>query len=154
MKYLIWILLLTLFSCNKEKTTYASGFWVNSTSHYIEVRPVSKGLVVSQNILRLMPGQKLQVGGASFRGILDHQLFDNEYFSDADSVLVIYDSTFVVSHYFVTPSSVRPKHHLRLSSRNIINQANYDFKYEDDSKHKRQTFSTYTFTEQDYLDAK
>jgi hypothetical protein len=154
MKYLFCVFLIAAFSCNKEKTTYSRAYWINATSHHIEVRPIGKGIVISQNVVRLLPGSKLEIAASSFRDIVNRPMFDSRYFEGADSLIVVYDSLYTITHYANTPIALSPKHYLFSSTRNIGNPNSYKFEFQDKSKHKRETFNTFTFTEQDYLDAK
>ena len=81
--------------------------------------------------------------------------FTSKYFgSSDDSIIVVYDDLYKITHYANTPSQLAPKYYLFSSLRNIGNSLSYRFVSTPISRHNNNNAHYYDFTEQDYLDAK
>lgn len=89
------------------------------------------------------------------RGKVNRAGFSSKYFgSPNDSILVIFNDLYYVSHYANQPNNLSTKYLLFSSNRNIGNPLSYDYEYWDIDKYARRTKYTYTFTEDDYDFAK
>jgi len=155
MKNLIYPAIFFLFAgCTKDGATKYYGDLKNGTTHSIKILFFSQGMIVTANTITLDPGKEFRIGNGSNRGIVNHGGFGSEYFTGVDSVHVVFDTTHRISHYIKTPANLFPKHYLYTSTRNLGNYLSYAYTYEDKSKYRRISHYIYTFTEQDYLDAK
>src|SRR5215207_10131590 len=112
MRYLLsLVVLMILISCVKEPITNYYAYWKNNTTHTIEVKPFSNGFIVSENAVTLMPNSTTKVAEGSDRGISDNGGFSSKHLN-ADSIHVVFDNTYTMTHYFVTPASLSSKYFL------------------------------------------
>ena len=144
---LICLICIILSGCIKEYTTHSKAFWENSTSHHIVVTGYRNGGIM-QDKIDLNPGENFQVGFGTQRGE-DYEGFGFEYFNDADSLIVTYDNTYKVVHYFINPSTQSLKSYLITSNRNLGSYLSYK-KESTQEKRVTNTVYTYEFTESDY----
>lgn len=154
--FILFILFIALLftGCTKETVTFYYAYLKNKSVHQIQIKPYSFGAVVSANIISLSPNQEIKISDDGFlRGIATNSGFGSKYFSGVDSLIVIFDGLYSVTHYFVNPTSLAAKYYLNTSTRNIGNKDSYVLIGED-SKHSRNNSYYYDFIEQDFLDAK
>lgn len=145
---------LFLTGCKKEEVTFYYAYVKNKSTHQIQIKPYSLGAVVTANIISLSPNQEIKISDDGFiRGIAQNSGFGSKYFAGVDSLVVLFDGIYSITHYFINPTSFAPKYYFYTSTRNIGNPDSYVLVGED-SKHKRINSYYYDFTEQDYLDAK
>jgi hypothetical protein len=157
MKYTITIIIsLILLSCQKERQTSFQAFLINKSGHKIEIRPHFGSTVPSDKIIRLQMNDSFLVGDGFFRGLVaaDAYGFSSKYLNGADSLRIIFDDVFSITHYVRTPASFAPKYYLYTSLRNLGNYKSYAATSTVISKTAWYNEYKYTFTEQDYLDAK
>ena len=154
------ILLLSFFfsllfgGCIKEDITIYYAYVKNKSTHQIQINPYSSGTVVSANVISLIPNQEIKISDDGFvRGIAPNSGFGSKYFAGVDSLVVVFDNLYPITHYANTPVSLASKYYLFTSTRNIGNKYSYILIGED-SKHQRKNSYYYDFTEQDYLDAR
>lgn len=141
-------------SCTKDKSTNYFSYLENKTGHKIVIHPYVSGIVPPERILTLLPNTKLEIAHGTLDGLVTKGYISGYWGGDKDSIVVIYDDSVTITHYFVTPASLNRKYYLQSSNRNLANQGSYTFGVTVLSKYKWQTVSEYQFTEQDYLDAK
>lgn len=150
----VLFLLFLICSCIKERVTLYKAVLVNNTSHKIVIKPFFGGVNPSEKTITLLSNQNFEIASGSDRGF-GNQGFSSSYFGGPnDSVFVTFDDLYSITHYFNTPSSLATKHYLSSSIRNIGNPSSYSLQTNQLSKYQQENFFTYTFTEQDYLDAK
>ncbi|MEO6833907.1 MAG: hypothetical protein ABI378_14655 [Chitinophagaceae bacterium] len=157
MRNLIHLLpLIFLVSCFKEDSTIYRAYLENATDYGIVVLPFKNGVVLSMDTLKLIPNQTLLIAEGSDRGIQNQGGFFSNYFSNNgdDSGLIIFDNTYIVSHYGNLPTTLARKYVLYNSTRNIFNYLSYDYTYKDINKHLREATYRYTFVDSDYQFAK
>jgi hypothetical protein len=154
------VLLLTLLfalifmGCTKETVTFYYAHLKNQSTHQIQIKPYSLGTVVTANIISLSSGDEIKISDDGFvRGIAPNSGFGSKYFAGVDSVVVIFDALYPVTHYFVSPTSLARRYYFNTSTRNIGNKFSYALIGED-LKHNRINNYYYDFSEQDYLDAR
>lgn len=153
--YLIAVIIIA--SCTKEKITVYSVYAKNSTNHQIKIVPYFSGVIDNAKILFLNPGDSIKFAYGFERGIVNHGGFGSGLFSGIssnDSVVILFDNLYSISHYLNTPSSLAPKYYLHSSLRNFGNYLSWEYSADDISKNKREAFYLYKFIEQDYLDAR
>ena len=149
---LILILGLCFLSCKKEPVTFYYAYLKNKTAHQIQIKSYSNGAVVAASVITLSPDQEMKISDDGFfRGIALNSGFGSNYII-GDSLIVTFDGTHSITHYFVTPTSFARKYYLNSSARNLGNKYSYTLIGED-SKHERKNSYYYDFIEQDYLDA-
>lgn len=156
MKIFFAIAVITLLAgCTKEESTLSYAYLKNGTSHKVEFRPYFSGNVPADKIIILLSNETKEIAKAVFaRGKGNHGFSSSYFGGPGDSIIVVFDDLYSITHYSSTPASVNPKHYLFTSLRNIGNPKSYDLQSRDISKYQRENIYTYTFTEQDYLDAK
>jgi hypothetical protein len=138
-------------ACTKEEITIYRAFIKNITVHQVKIIPYSQGTApVSKHIL-LNPGDSLKVADGSDRGIVNHGGFHSDYLAGSDSIIVVFDNLYPVSHYITTPPSFAEKYYLYSSIRYIANYLSWEYSYRDISRYKREALYLYKFTEEDYL---
>ena len=146
------------FGCIKEDSTIYKANLINQTSHQITILPYKKGVINKKDSIFLNPGDNFEIANGYIRGLIDKPFFSTEYFAieQGDSIVVFFDKTFPIVHYnYILPQKLFIKNYLRDSNRNLNNrEGSYKFDTKATSKHQRHNQHTYTFTEQDYLDAK
>ena len=145
---------LLIAGCTKESITLYKAYIKNETNHQIKVTPYFGGSVYNDKIIILNAGDSVIIADGYDRGIVNHGGFTPKYFAGCDSLSVIFDNLYPVSHYVITPVSLYPRHYLYASLRNVANYLGWDYNANDISQHKREAFYLYRFVEQDYLDAK
>lgn len=140
-------------SCNKEESTNYSATMENKTTHKIQIKPYTGGVVNTSKILTLLAGEKREIANGTEPG-LSNGGFISPYFLGGDSLVVVYDDTYSIVHYGTPPIILAPKHHLMSSPRHCANWRNYALTTNKISKHKRENIHYFAFIEQDYLDAR
>lgn len=143
----ICLICVVLFGCIKEYTTHSKAFWENKSSHHIVVTGYHGGVILKDKI-DLAPGENFKVGYGTQRG-KDYDGFGFEYFNNADSLIVTFDNTYKVVHYFINPPNQSPKSYLFTSNRNLGYYLSYK-KESNQDKRVTSTVYTYEFTEADY----
>ena len=111
--------------------------------------------MLTTDTIKLIPNQPFEFANGSQRGKLTVPGFNSKYSGGPnDSVIVIFDNLYKISHYANTPSSLAPKYYLNTSIRNIVNPKSYRFVSTPISKGGNKNDHYYDFIEQDYLDAR
>lgn len=105
--------------------------------------------------ISLMPSDSVQISQNIYMGLgkMNSPGFNNMYFAYADSMIITFDDSFVVTHYRDRPLAFSDKHYLLQDTRNLINIANWQQAF-DESKWQLTVYYSYTFAEQDYEYAK
>jgi hypothetical protein len=147
-------LLFFLTGCVKEKITLYYAYAKNSTSHKVEIKPYFSGSIPPNRVIVLMANETKEIANGFDRGIVGNAGFNSNYLSGSDSIVVVFDNLYSITHYLNQPGTFASKYYLYASNRNIYNKDNYAYTYEDLSKYKRKSQYVYEFKEQDYLDAK
>ena len=151
--YLFLMLTMFLASCIKEDSTNYYGYLKNTTNHQIKITPYFSGALIQANIVTLSPNERKEIAYGSVRGLQNGGGFTSKYFSGSDSIIVTFDDLYPISHYLITPISLRPKYYLHSSTRNIGNIDSYQVQVKNLSAHIRENIFSFEFVEQDYLDA-
>lgn len=154
MKCIHWLAICIVFvGCTKERSTNYVATLYNGTSHNIEIKPYYGGVSPANKKINLGPLESLEIANGSRRGIGENAGFSSNVLGSPDSMIVIFNNTFSITHYTVTPTAFSNKYYLYTSLRNIENFKSYEYTILKDSKHERGVSYKYTFTNQDYLDA-
>ena len=154
MKKLISFCLLGIFiSCKKEEVGHTSSFIKNTTSHKIMLLPFNGAILDNASIKVINPNTTLEVYNKSVRGKTIEPSFGT-LLQPYDSVVVSYDDTIKIPH--IKFNTVYSGNHkvLFTTSRSISNQNNWTKLITKETRYSLEGNFTYTFIEQDYLDAK
>ena len=156
MKYLfITIIFFYCSGCIKDYRSLYTATFINTTTHSINILFYKNGSVEPADTIKLLQGQEFEFAKGSVWGNVSVPGFTSKYFgSSDDSIIVVYDDLYKITHYANTPSQLAPKYYLFSSLRNIGNSLSYRFVSTPISRHNNNNAHYYDFTEQDYLDAK
>src|SRR5690606_25399382 len=157
MIFVKYIILISLFSvllksCRKEENTNYKAMLINKSSVQILLVSYIDGRDVDR--ITINDGSSVIIGEGTDRGFVNHAGFDSKYLSGVDSVIIIFNDSFSVSHYNNNPIAFSFKYYLQENSRNIFNYLNYNYYHQDKSRGWRNAYYRFTFTEEDYNFAK
>ncbi len=153
-KNILIIFSFILSSCIKEKQTMSYLKLTNSTGHSIQMVPYKNGTVFTSNVKALSPNSTIELEHNFTRGINEEPVIFNTYVTEVDSIQVIWDSKDTITHLHLASDLSSTNHYPISSNRNLFKQGSYKTDITGDTKHSRTWEVVYTFTEQDYLDAK
>ena len=155
MKYLFYCTIIFLCcSCTKDYNSQYTAVIINNTTHSIKILFFKNGVVSSDDTVRISQNQQFEIASGTQRGNIKAPGFTSKYFGgNNDSVIVLFDNLYKISHYVNAPIQKAPKHYLYSSPRNIQNVLSYRFVTTSTSKNSIQNDHYYDFKEQDYLDA-
>ena len=100
----------------------------------------------------MIPNQSIQIADGSIKGSVSSPGFSSKY--KGDSIWVIFDNIYRITHYINVPVKLYPKNYIFSSLRNIGNPKSYRFvstPMYGGKSYKNEHF--YEFIEQDFLDA-
>lgn len=156
-KIFLLVFLLSIYTgCIKEYSTSYTAYLVNPTQHQITVLCYKEGVVSQDDSISIPPFTHIMFAQGSYEPPNPHPKFSTKYFgSPDDSLVVVFDHKFRISHYGNTPLDTATKYYLYSSLRNLRNMLSYEF-YTRGIKGTKSINNThvYRFIEQDYLDAK
>jgi len=141
------------FSCRHEESTSTKTFITNNSSHSIEIIPYYQGVISNVDIKYIAPNSTLPILTNHTRGKSAGYSYPI-YLIAVDSIYVLYDNLKTVVYYKENSTGNNPKAITYDSSRSIYNEANYIRKITQEDKRSISNEYTFTFTEQDFLDAK
>jgi len=113
-----------------------------------------QGVMNVNNIMTLSPNSTLKIADYNVMGMQNDGGFHSDLTAGADSIIIVFDATYRVTHYYTSPVNFANNYYTFDSNRNIRNISSFIYKTEDTSESSRQNTYTYTFTEEDYLYAK
>ena len=145
--------LLFLLSCSRSKPSITTRTYLyNLTTHTISIWVYRLG--IKKDSITVNPNANIRIGFS------DGSLGDwvTEYYGD--SIVVTFDNIYKTAHYqhiTFNDSLLRKHHYLYKNKRNVQNGNNYELKVVGAKRFPKrygEYYYNYTFTEQDYLDAK
>ena len=157
LKIIIFLIVLLNWNCNKgdgDSGTDSTAFWVNKSSHKVHISPYAYGSVRGQFEVILNPGEKVQIA-EDF--VLGKNSVGAGFYSDylpSDSIIVTFDDTYNISHYFSPVQNTSPKYYAYNSTRNLGNILSYEGRIVRETDIYIELEYEYNFTDQDYLDAR
>lgn len=152
---LSFFFLLISEGCIKEKVTHYTASLKNNTSSKILILPYKNGVVNSSDSIVLFSNSVKEIANGFFRGDVNTPSFSSSYFGGInDSILIVFDNTYYVTHYFNNPTNLSKNYYLSSSLRNVANPKSYQFERLKGKNDDYTNVHQYNFTEQDYLDAK
>jgi len=147
LKYLIYFLIILLFSCRGEETTTSKLIIINHSGVNIKIAPS----LTLPDTLTLLNNQIYEYNHGLERGITPG--IELAYFADGNPVLVRFKNEFSVTHYRDTFTHQDKSYNIT-SGRCFYNPLSYSKEIKDNNKYSRFVTLTYTFTQEDYLFAK
>lgn len=153
MKYALITGLLFFLSCKKDSVTLSNTIFINNTSHTISISGYKAGVINTESSFTLSANESKSVFTLNNRGIGNGLCF-GEYYRYVDSFVVQFDGAFSISHYKPDLVGNSIKKYYFSSNRNLYNDASYLRIITKDNRYRREWDFKYTFTEQDYWDAK
>lgn len=145
------------FSCTREsaQNTHTKATFINKSNHLIKILFYKSGFVYSSDTIKLSLNDSLLFAEGNIKGLRNAPGFISKYAGGPDdSVIVIFDNLYKVSHYANEPIQKAAKYYLNSSLRNVVNPNSYRFVSTDFGNDSRLNEHFYTFSEQDYLDAR
>lgn len=150
---ILYLMVVILPGCIKEEVGHTQTFIKNITNHTIKLLPFSGG-AIDGGMTRVIPAlSNIEVFSANVRGKTLDPSFGT-LLNPYDSVLVVYDDTVKIPHIKFNLVYTGTHRVLHSSNRSISNEANYDKQITKETKYSLRGSFTFTFIEQDYLDAK
>ena len=162
LKYLFicCLVLYSFSSCVKDYITLNKAILVNETAHDISIFIFKKGGLANRDSIAINAHDSVVILQGTSKGEkagVDWQGATGAFKNTGDSVIVIFDNNFPVTHYYqYSPESIyrAEKYYLFSSSRNVLNLDNFILNQEKLTKHKYENILRYRFAEQDYEYAK
>ena len=120
MKYLfITIIFFYCSGCIKDYRSLYTATFINTTTHSINILFYKNGSVAPADTIKLLQGQEFEFAKGSVWGNVSVPGFTSKYFgSSDDSIIVVYDDLYKITHYANTPLQPAPKYYLFSSVRN------------------------------------
>lgn len=148
------VLIFLLQACTKEGSSI-SYIWVrNNTNHTVEIRAFGGGAVHSNKSFKLTGNGQYQIDYNSSRGKSSFPIVLSEYFRSVDSVQIIWDNTYIMTHMIADSFTSNGKYISFFDDKNIGKVSKYQQTKVSESKHSIEWSLFYNLTEQDYLEAK
>lgn len=144
---LLTSLFLLFSNCQKEEATFNKFKITNNSGSAIKIIPASSSI----DSLVLLNNETKEVDLPFTRGIgtgINYAIF-----ADGNPIIVVYNNTDSITHYNDTLSHPSKSYNL-FSERCFYNKVSYHKEIVNNSKHLRTVTLSYTFIQQDYLDAK
>lgn len=155
MKYIRigWLLMLFIGCVTKDYKSNTKTYFHNITSHKIEVLPYLDGMVSNADYKQINPYEHKMVLEMNVYGRTLSPDFGT-LLQPYDSVVVVFDDSIQSTHLKFN-TSIQTGHYIFYDSlRAISNPNNYIKTVEYEHEKYLVGYFTYTFSEQDYLDAK
>ena len=149
------VVCITISSCIKEQQTDYIATLVNKSNHSVKILFYKQGIVQPTDTIKLNFNDRKIIADGFMRGLNTGSGFISSYFGSADdSIVVVFDNIYKITHYANLPVNRNPKYYLFTSLRNLGSSNSYIFTSVKVSKNRLYNTHTYEFTEQDYLEAK
>ena len=152
-RFIFFLLVLWMTNCTKEKIGHTKTFIKNTTAYTIKLLPYSGATLDVSNIKTIPPASTVEVYSANVRGKTIDPCFGT-LLQPYDSVLVTYNDSVKIPHIKFNLSYPGDHKILFQNGRSISNPNNYVKEIISETKYSLSGQFTYTFVEQDYLDAR
>ncbi|MDI9318956.1 MAG: hypothetical protein QM530_00640 [Phycisphaerales bacterium] len=154
MKIILTVIVFFFFlSCIKDYKSNTRSYLKNESKHSIRIYPYTMGSVDSFGIFLIKPLGNLQVFESNVHGKTlspDYGTLLKPY----DSIVILFDDSIKVIHLKFNSTITCDECIKFENNRNISNSENYVKTIVEENKKFLKGYFTYTFTEQDYLNAK
>ncbi|WP_045459713.1 hypothetical protein [Sporocytophaga myxococcoides] len=147
--FIIWV----LPSCRDKESTHSESFIINTSNHEIKILPYDDGNLINGDIKSIPANSTIKVLALTTRGKSTGPSYANNIMF-FDSLNIVFDDTISSVHYRQNLSGDNPEAIKFENNRNLYNEDNYVRKVVMEKKHYISTEYSFTFTEQDYLNAK
>lgn len=152
--FLILSLIVVLTGCEKKIPMYRATLF-NPTNYNVKILFYNGGVVSANDTIFLDSNTQFllaygPLGRGSSSGV--GRGFNSDY--NGDSIIVIFDDVYKMSHYIDPPLQLAKHYYLFESLRNIGNPYSYEYAVVKDDDGTPINDHKYYFTQQDYLDAK
>lgn len=153
-KIQLYILILMLTSCSVEESTYTTSYIYNSSKHSIKISPYYQGNIVKEDSVNIGVNQTYKILDKNNRGKGSGFSYPL-YIANYDSIQIRFDDSIQIHHYSFAASKSKTSFDgiVYDSNRSIYNESNYIRVIKNEDKYSISNEYTFTFTEQDYLDA-
>ncbi|MFT4062690.1 MAG: hypothetical protein QM642_10080 [Edaphocola sp.] len=150
-RVLLWsIFVFAITGCIKERMTSIKATLYNDAGVKVVILHFKGGIVNAGDSIVVQAGDSFLYANGSEFGDITGPGFNNDYAGNPDdSIVVMFDDKYSVTHYFNTPLHLSNKYYLNDSPRNIGNPNSYEFTAVRE-KNKRINYNRYYFTESDY----
>lgn len=152
MKKIFIVGLVLIVSCIKDYNSSTKSYIDNKTSHNITIAPYYNGYIDSSLFRIILPFENKLVYEKNPRGKTlspDYATILQPY----DSVVVTFDGIYKTTHLKFNSEIMCTDCIVFNSNRSISNNDNYIKTITEETKHYQIGYFTYTFSEQDYIDA-
>ncbi len=153
-KYLIILLSILASGCIVEESSISNILVENLTTHSVLITPYKAGAIDSTKLFSLSPGQNKSIGSDEGMGKTIGPVYFGDYFRNLDSIVVLWDNTYRVTHMISDSFVSTGKYISILNERNIAKLSKYKSAKVKETKHFVEWTATYSFTEADYEFAK
>lgn len=152
---LLFILCYFLTSCQKDGISRTILYWKNDTEYGISFVPFQNGIVDSIRLKNLLPHAKAEIQSNTSRGKATSPSYVAEYFKDLDSVWVVWEKTYKVTHMLSGDYSSSGKYISFFdTAKNIGYIREYEKNLRHDGKHSTIYELTRHFKQEDFEFAK
>lgn len=154
--YSLFLLLFTTlcYSCIKEPITMDRQVTINACGQHITMIRYLRTSVIGQQLFT----SELAAGVTQADTVINGQIaeaYDQRRFTLYDSIKVVFNHRDTITHYPERQEHFAGTFYLFSSTRNLMNINSYAISSTENKKRQFRSVSyTYTFTEQDYEDAK
>ena len=146
-------MLVTLVSCIRDGKSITTLSLSNTTTHKVTLIPYYNGVVDSSRYKSLLPYDQILIENNFQKGKTKIPVIFWDYFKQLDSLTVIWDDTFNMTHMLSDTFHSSTNFIQFAENRNIGLSASYIQSIKSESKISIEWSVIYNFTEQDYLDA-
>lgn len=138
----------------KEEVSSTSVILFNNTEHQISITSFRNGVANNSSLIHLPNYGNYTIESGSSLGKTKGPVYFFDYFQNVDSVVVMWDNTYPITH-MISDSFISTDKYIPFgNSRNLGNGNAYTNELTEETKYTIAWTVKYTFTEQDYLDAK
>jgi hypothetical protein len=137
-------------SCIKEESTLSELIYINNTKNTISFKVFQNSYI--SDSFKILPNSEFNKESFSERGLSKEPIIFFDFLRESDSIIVTFNDSFSLTH--LNDSVTYGKKRISYFSSRSLYGANYINIKVDEKKNYIHYKKTFTFTEQDYLDAK
>lgn len=148
--YFCFFALILISSCIKEESTLSELVYINNSNNIISIKVFQNSFI--SDSFRISPHSAINKESFSERGFSNEPIIFFDFLRESDSIIVTFNDLFSITH--LNDSVSYGKKRISYFSSRSLYGANYTNSKVDEKKHYIHYQKTFTFTEQDYFDAK
>ncbi len=155
MQNYLLLILITLSSCIKDYSSTTSSVIKNTTGHLIKIEPFINGNLENNSVIIISQcSEKKVIENAMIRGKATGDCF-GRLMQPYDSIIISFDGLKKSTHLKFSSSITDSFNYVLFSNnRSFTNNVNWNKLTLGETKHTLNTLFEYSFSEQDYLNAK